>query len=122
MSQNQPVSKGSGVAANTTDTLKKAGIQVNNEIEVVSIFEVLPKPVTDPTEKIKIDPDLPPGLIYRIQIAVFRNPVALSYFKGISPIYGFKVAGTDKTTYFAGMFRKSSDAEKALTSVRSERI
>ena len=69
-------------------------------------------------EKILIDPEMPSGLIYRIQIAVFRNPVTPSFFRGITPVYGFKVAGTDKTNYFAGMFRKSSDARKALPGVK----
>ena len=61
---------------------------------------------------------MPPGLIYRIQLAVFRNPVAPSYFKGITPVYGFKVTGTDKTNYYAGMFRRSADAKKALLQVK----
>ena len=81
---------------------------------------MLPKPVSDPNEKITIDPEIPAGLIYRIQIAVFRNPVAPSYFKGITPVYGFKIAGTDKTTYYAGMFRRSSDAKKALAAVKTK--
>ena len=89
-------------------------------MRLFAIFEVLPKPVTDPKEKIIIDPEIPAGLIYRIQIAVFRNPVASSYFKGITPVYGFKVAGTDKTTYYAGMFRRSSDATKALATVKAK--
>jgi hypothetical protein len=81
---------------------------------------VLAKPVTDPEAKIVIDPKVPEGLIYRIQIAVFKNPVVPAFFKGITPIYGFKIAGTDKTTYYAGMFRKSADAAKALTSVKAK--
>jgi hypothetical protein len=87
---------------------------------VFSVFEVLDKPVTDPKEKRLIDPVVPAGLIYRIQVAVFRNPVAPAYFKGITPIYGFKLAGTDKTNYYAGMFRRSSDAAKALTKVKAK--
>ena len=75
------------------------------------------KPLSGPNEKITIDPEVPAGLIYRIQIAVFRNPVAPAYFKGITPVYGFKVSGTDKTSYYAGMFRRSSDAKKALAAV-----
>ena len=71
-------------------------------------------------EKIAIDPEVPAGLIYRIQIAVFRNPVAPAYFKGITPVYGFKVTGTDKTNYFAGMFRRSADATKALAAVKAK--
>jgi tetratricopeptide (TPR) repeat protein len=83
-----------------------------------SVFEVLPKEAAYPYEKILIDPEVPSGLIYRIQLAVFRNPVAPAYFKGITPVYGFKVAGTDKTNYYAGMFRRSADAKKALQKVK----
>jgi len=63
---------------------------------------------------------VPDGLIYRIQIAVFRNPVQPAFFKGITPVYGFKIAGTDKTSYYVGMFRKFADASKALTSVKAK--
>ena len=85
---------------------------------VYSLFEVLSGEDAYPDEKIKIDPEVPAGLIYRIQLAVFRNPVAPSFFKGITPVYGFKVPGTDKTSYFAGMFRRSADAKKALQQVK----
>jgi hypothetical protein len=46
--------------------------------------------------------------------------VTPSFFKGLSPVYGFKITGTDKTIYYAGMFRKSSDAGKALSIVRAK--
>lgn len=91
----------------------------NNFQQAFSFFEADSKPV-NPEGKAEIDPAIPPGLIYRIQIAVFRNPVSLTYFKGLSPVYGFKVAGTDKTTYYAGMFRRSADAARALTTVRQK--
>ena len=102
------------------DTVRKVAHASIKTVEIFSVFEVLPKPVTDPNEKIKIDPEVPEGLIYRIQVAVFRNPVALSYFKGITPVYGFKVSGSDKTNYYVGMFRRSADAVKALNSVKSK--
>jgi tetratricopeptide (TPR) repeat protein len=89
-------------------------------VETYTFFEVLSKPVTDPNAKIAIDPKVPDGLIYRIQIAVFRNPVQPAFFKGITPVYGFKIAGTDKTSYYVGMFRKLADASKALTSVKAK--
>ena len=103
-----------------SDTIKKKVLVVKKPAETFAYFKVLPKPVTDPKEKIVINPETPEGLIYRIQIAVFRNPVAPSYFKGITPVYGFKVGGTDKTTYYAGMFRRSSDASKALAAVKAK--
>ena len=107
----------SGTAAQA-DTMKKVAPVTGNTVGTTVIFEVLPKEAAYPDEKIKIDPEVPAGLIYRIQLAVFRNPVAPSIFKGITPVYGFKVSGTDKTNYYAGMFRRSSDAKKALQQVK----
>jgi len=86
--------------------------------EIYSEFEIIEKPVYKPDEKVAVNPEVPPGLIYRIQVAVFRNPVAPSYFKGMKPVHGFRNDASGITTYYAGMFRKSSDASKALTKVR----
>ncbi len=85
-----------------------------------SYFTIIPKPVFKPGEKVQIDPRIPPGLIYRIQIAVFRNPVAPSYFKGISPVFGFKSLSSGLTIYYGGMFRRLSDAKKALVAVKQK--
>ena len=86
--------------------------------EVYSIFNINPKPVYSPDEKITIDPELPGGLVYQIQVAVFRNPVTPSLFKGITPINGFKMAATGTTKYYAGLFRRLDDARKALEAVK----
>lgn len=107
-------------SASKPDTLSKILRKMDELSEAFELFEVLPKPVSDPKEKITIDPEVPAGLIYRIQVAVFRNPVAPSYFKGIEPVYGFKIAGTDKTSYCIGMFRRSVDAAKALGVVKAK--
>lgn len=107
------------------DTLSPIGIKEKVEkkqqkpLEVYSIFEVIAKPVYTSSDKIKINPEVPPGLIYRIQLAVFKNLVPSSYFKGIIPVYGFKSAGSDVTNYYAGMFRKLADASKALVKVKT---
>jgi hypothetical protein len=117
----EPVHKEENKSTATTGQpviIKKDQPAVVKSAPVFSYFEILPKGAAYADDKIKIDPEMPSGLIYRIQIAVFRNPVAPSYFKGISPVYGFKVAGTDKTNYCAGIFRRSSDARKALQQVK----
>ena len=94
-------------------------VVVHRPVEIFAAFEVLPKPVNDPNKKVVIDPEVPEGLIYRIQIAVFRNTISFSYFKGISPVYGFRIPGTDKTNYYAGMFRRISDARASLATVKA---
>ncbi|HEX7493142.1 MAG TPA: hypothetical protein VF346_02905, partial [Bacteroidales bacterium] len=87
-------------AGNKSDTIKPVIPVVKSQVETFAFFEVITKPKPGQNEKISIDPVIPEGLIYRIQIAVFRNPVLPSFFKGISPVYGFKIAGTDKTGYY----------------------
>ena len=113
---NKPVQ----VVDNRTDTIKTVIPSAKVQEEVFTLFESSAKSVTDPKAKIIIDPEVPAGLIYRIQIAVFRNPVVPAYFKGLSPVYGLKIEGTDKIIYYAGMFRKSVDAGKALAAVKSK--
>jgi hypothetical protein len=117
---------------------------IKSPVELYSLFEIVPGPDQaqaskqsadkgfrmnfhfdgknwwDPEAKITIDPPVDAGLIYRIQMAVFRNPVKPSYFKGIAPVEGFKISGTDKTIYYAGKFRKLADANKALVSVKAK--
>jgi hypothetical protein len=105
--------------ASRPDTVIKSIPFLSTQVETYQFFEVLPKPVTDPSEKIEIDPEIPGGLIYRIQIGAFRNPVKPSFFKGITPIYGFK-SQTGVTTYYAGAFRRLADAKKALPEVKAK--
>jgi hypothetical protein len=92
---------------------------ITKSVESFSVFEV---DLSDAgsTEKLPVNAAVPPGLIYRIQVAVFRNPVARSFFKGLTPVYGFRIAGNNYTTYYAGMFRRIGDARKALTAVKQK--
>ena len=94
--------------------------QVQPQKGIFSVFEILQKPVFNPADKIAVNADVPEGLVYRIQMAVFRNPVSPSVFKGITPVYGFSITSNGLTHYYAGMFRKSSDASKALVAVKSK--
>jgi len=106
--------------AEVRDTTIKIRELLSKSTAVYSVFEVFPQPVNDPKATIEINPKPPEGLIYRIQMAVFRNPVQLSYFKGISPIYGLKGQGATVTTYYAGIFRQSAGAARALTQVKAK--
>ena len=115
----EPQERKSQTVSNPASLSKQGSIE-KKPAEVLSFFKVDAKPSTNINEKIRINPEVPPGLIYRIQVAVFRNAVAPSYFKGITPVYGFKAAGTDKTNYYAGMFRRRADANKALTIVKQK--
>lgn len=114
------VSETDASESNMTESEAEKSQDVTSPLSALSSFRVVDKPVFDLSEKIEINPQTPQGLIYRIQVAVFRNEVAPSYFKGITPVYGFRDAGADRTNYYAGMFRKKDDASKALIQVRQK--
>lgn len=99
----------------------------NDSIEIAEIvIEELPEPVFtlfDPETQMKdiipINDTLPKGLYYRIQTAAFRNPIKISYFKTLSPVYGIRAADSDITFYFIGMFRRKTDADLSVVKVRA---
>ena len=103
-----------------TVTTQQETFVKEDTIKVFSYFKIEDKPVNDPQKKIEIDPVVPEGLVYRIQVAVFRNPVSPVFFKGITPVFGFKNEGSELKTYYAGMFRRLEDAQRALAEVKSK--
>ncbi len=109
------------VAEIPRDTIIQAAKAVQLQQKgIYTVFEVMQKPSFRSDEKIAVDPDVPEGLVYRIQMAVFKNPVAPTVFKGITPVYGFRITANGLTHYYAGMFRRSADASMALVAVKSK--
>jgi hypothetical protein len=105
----------SSPAASTNVAISPSVTDPKKSEEIYSLFSVQ----TDVrNQKISIDPDLPEGLVYQIQMGVFSKPVDPSFFKGISPVSGFRVAETDATRYFVGMFRKMTNADRSLLTVK----
>jgi hypothetical protein len=90
----------------------------NNDVEIFSIFNVEADPAHQKDRTISIDPELPAGLVYRIQIGVYSKQMDPSFFKGLSPVSGFKIQGTESTKYFAGQFRKMADASRSVITVK----
>ena len=68
------------------------------------------------SKPIPVNAPLPDGLVFKVQIGAFRNPIPQDLFKGIKPI-------TAETTpqglkrYTAGLFNKFATANKAKTQV-----
>jgi hypothetical protein len=84
----------------------------------IAHFEVRPVPVYSDANPVPVEPALPQGLIYTIQIATFRNNVAPSLFRGLWPVYGRKRPGSEAIYYYTGMFRRMEDARRALPETR----
>jgi hypothetical protein len=63
-----------------------------------------------------LDQELPPDLLYQVQVGVYKNKVLYEIFKGLTPVYG-------KTTpqgisYSIGMFERFADAAQAKEYVK----
>lgn len=80
-------------------------------------FRVLNKSPYRKREDIPLNQPIKDGLIYRIQMGAFSKPVEADRFKGITPIYG-ETLQNNVTKFYAGVFSRAEDAEKALIKVR----
>ncbi|MBN2666315.1 MAG: hypothetical protein JXR67_07375 [Bacteroidales bacterium] len=106
------------VDENTLERKQEKTHQEQTARIVVSLFSIESDPEKYSSQVIPIDPAMPAGLVYRIQMGVFSKPVDQSFFRGIMPVYGYSVPGTSSTRYFAGMFRRIEDAERSLGTLR----
>jgi hypothetical protein len=103
----------------TTET-KAPAIQPERRDSVFSIFAMKNAPHYSRTNPVTVSTAFPPGLLYTVQLAVFRNPVDPSHFRRLYPVFGVKVPGRELTTYYSGLFRTMADASKSLGSIRNE--
>ena len=90
--------------------------EIGNNATTVSIisdvFEELPASPYSKAKPIPVNPPLPSGLIYKVQVGAFRNPIAQNLFKGLNPISGEKTAN-GLTRYTAGLFKEYGGAKDA---------
>jgi hypothetical protein len=89
-----------------------------SERPVIYEFKVLTKSPYKTTTDIPLDQPLPQGIIYKIQMGAFSQPVDPERFKGIVPISGETVNASGVKKYYAGLFNKMADAEKVLIKIK----
>ncbi|HDZ41525.1 MAG TPA: hypothetical protein ENH59_07605 [Bacteroidetes bacterium] len=116
-------------AEEETDTLGKDKISVETdtiEVNTPALPPEGPEPVLSlfseqyEQDDIPLNPELPDGLLYRIQLAAFRNPQEASFFRGLGPLGIYRAEGSDVNFYYAGMFRSKEDADRALVKVKQK--
>jgi len=66
---------------------------------------------------IPLNPKMPDGLVYRVQVGAFRKPIPQDLFKGFAPITGEKVKD-DITRYRVGYFVGYETANNAKNEIR----
>ena len=73
----------------------------------------------DETKPIPMDVELPKGVILKVQIGAFRNPINQATFKGFAPIVG-EVTPSGLTRYTAGLFKDFETANGAKDGIRAK--
>ena len=64
------------------------------------------------------DTKLPSGIIYKVQVGAFRNPIPQDHFVGFAPIMG-ESASNGLTRYTAGVFNKFAAVNNAKNQIRN---
>ena len=82
-----------------------------------NIFIFTQKQVYSDANPIPFNPKIPKGLIFKVQVGAFRNPIPQDLFKGFAPISAEKVR-SDITRYRVGYFKTFESANKAKNQIR----
>jgi len=103
------------VADNTTKTVDN--VAVNNTSTTNEVFVKTTAPVYSASKPIPVNEKLPEGLIFKVQIGAFRNPIPQDLFTGMSPITG-ETTPQGFTRYTAGLFTTFTTADKVKQEIR----
>lgn len=112
----QPDNKSNSETENKTEKQKTAFKPPQSRI--IYEFKIMSVSPYASANQIPLNQPLPEGLIYRIQMGSFSKSIEPERFKGIVPISGETVQNGAITKYYAGLFSKNADAEKALNKIR----
>lgn len=89
----------------------------STENSVDDEFTMNPSQVYSSSSVIPVDPEMPKGIIYQVQVGAFRQKINPSIFNGLSPLVG-EDAGNGITRYKVGYFRGFKSANMAKGRIR----
>lgn len=58
------------------------------------------------------DEALPSGVVYKLQLGAYTNPINPALFRGMYPVSAVSANGGKVTKYYAGLFREKAEADK----------
>ena len=82
-------------------------------------FSVYPVSVYTNTNPIPVNPKLPEGIVFKVQVGAFKNKVREDAFNGLSPLAAEKIAGSTYTRYLVGQFQTYEGVKLALNEVKT---
>ncbi|NNE55392.1 MAG: hypothetical protein HKN32_05190 [Flavobacteriales bacterium] len=81
------------------------------------IFITVQASVYNDNNPIPVNMTLPGGIVYKVQVGAFKNPVPSDHFKEFAPLAAEKV-GDNITRYTAGLFPSYAGADEAKNEIR----
>ncbi len=96
-------------SANSTSNMLKYYDALFDRLELAGAYYSSSKPIP-------VDPPMPDGLVFKVQIGAFRNAIPQNLFKGLKPITAENTAQGFKR-YSAGLFMKFTTAAEAKKQV-----
>jgi len=128
---NNTVENTNDIADNTNDKVEVEIIdankltETNNNTELVSSnntfenFSVYPVSVYTNSNPIPVNPELPSGIIFKVQVGAFKSKVREDAFNGLSPLAAEKIQGSAYTRYLVGQFKTYEGVKLALSEVKT---
>ncbi len=96
----------------TTSSDLKLVVNERNELAQEAVFSKVSNAVYSNNNPIPINTALPSGIVFKVQIGAFRNPIPQDLFRGFDPISG-ETTPTGITRYTAGYFKNMEAANSA---------
>lgn len=87
------------------------------EVLIESYFTMTDENIYSNDRPIPIDVEMPSGIVYKVQVGAFRNPIPQDHFNRFAPLAGERLAN-GITRYTAGIFIGFNDANVAKNSIR----
>ncbi|MEQ9186154.1 MAG: hypothetical protein RLP15_00350 [Cryomorphaceae bacterium] len=115
-----PLNQAEAFKLNAPVAQDNSRLQVQEDVLTQTIFEIEEEsPASNYSEAnpIPVDPPLPTGLLYKVQIGAFRNAIRQDAFKGISPIVG-ESTNQGFIRYSAGEFKGFTQADAAKVKIQ----
>ena len=113
-----PININPRVKHNEDVTVQTETSNTGTSAEAVQEIKQLTKSPYSKNNPIPINPPLPQGLIFKVQIGAFSKPIRQNAFRGLEPITG-ETTGTGLTRYTAGIFKEFNKAKGARTQVHN---
>ncbi|MEQ1732680.1 MAG: hypothetical protein ABL940_03350 [Bacteroidia bacterium] len=104
-------------ATNSTTTVIKKDKPTTPTNKDTDVFEKKSTVVYTTNNPIPLNPEIPQGLLFKVQIGAFRNAIPQDLFKGFNPLFG-ESTPSGLIRYTAGSFRSYKNANLAKNEIR----